>query len=200
MAEETTATVEENEEVDTNTNNDDEALRPEGVKALNEWKKRAKEAEKEAKRAKELEAQLAQFEEANKSEQDKLLEKARKEAAEQARNEVMSEVQREKLETQVLKQALGKLNDPDDAIKFLDLDELQDEAPEAISSAIEELVTSKPYLAASATRPTGSADQGVRKTTEGLAQLTRADLARMTPQQISEAQEKGQLNDLLGRK
>jgi hypothetical protein len=98
--------------------------------------------------------------------------------------------------------ASGKLADPADAYKFLDLDQFEvdedgnvDEAE--IAEAIDELVKNKPYLAAQGGRRfTGSGDGGARKDARP-KQLTRADLARMTPQQIADAQAKGQLADLL---
>lgn len=202
VTEQEVATTEEetttNEPSSENGQIDDEPLRQEGVKALQAWKQRAKEAEREAKRAKELESKLAQFEEANKTEQEKLLEKARKEAADEARNEIMSQVQRERLETSVVRAATGKLSDPDDAVRFLDLDDLTDADAGAISAAIDELLKTKPYLAG-ATRPVGDADQGVRGSS-GPKQLTRDDLKTMSPQQIEQARAEGQLDELLGRK
>lgn len=201
MSQEEVATTNEEAAEESNQAPDtsDEALRPEGVKALNEWKKRAKEAEREAKRVKELETQLAQFEEANKTEQEKLIDQARKEAAEAARNEILSEVQRERLETNVIRQATGKLADPEDAVRFLDLNDLGDGNAEAISAAVAELLESKPYLQASAMRPVGDADQGARQSTTGVKQLTREDLRGMSPAQIDAARESGKLDSLLGR-
>jgi len=98
--------------------------------------------------------------------------------------------------------AAGKLADPSDAYKFLDLDqfEVDDDGnvdEDEIAEAIEGLIKNKPYLAAQGGRRfQGGADGGTRKAARP-KQLTRADLAGMTPQQIADAKAKGQLDDLL---
>lgn len=97
--------------------------------------------------------------------------------------------------------AKGKLADPADAYRFLDLDQFEvsddgDVDEDEIAAAIDDLLKSKPYLAAQGRRFQGSHDQGARKTS-GPRQLSRADLAGMSPQQIHEAKAKGQLRDLL---
>jgi len=107
------------------------------------------------------------------------------------------------LNAEVKAAATGKLSDPADALKFLDLTQFEvnddgDVDAAAIEAAISALIESKPYLAAeSTTRFQGSADAGARNAA-GVTQLTREQLASMTPDQIVEAQNKGQLNDLLG--
>lgn len=100
--------------------------------------------------------------------------------------------------------AKGVLADPQDAYKFLDLDsfEVDDDGnvdEDAIAKALDDLVKSKPYLAAQGGRKfQGSADGGARNDTTKVAQLTQADIARMTPEQIAEAHDKGQFDDLTG--
>jgi hypothetical protein len=103
--------------------------------------------------------------------------------------------------------AAGRLADPRDALRFLDLEQFEvDEDGQVdedeIADAIENLLTSKPYLAAAATasRPRfqGSGDGGARKATAGPKQLTEQDVKKMTPEQIDEAHRKGQLRDYLG--
>ena len=94
------------------------------------------------------------------------------------------------------------LADPADALRFLDVSAIgvdADGTPDtkAITDALDALVTAKPYLAATAQRRfAGSADGGPRNGPADTPQLTRADLRRMTPEQIVEAQAKGQLDDL----
>lgn len=101
--------------------------------------------------------------------------------------------------------AAGKLADPSDAHKFLDLDsfEVDDDGnvdEDEIADAIDDLIKEKPYLAAQGGRRfKGSADGGTRKEARP-KQVSRADLARMTPEQINKAREAGQLNDLMGIK
>lgn len=107
-------------------------------------------AEKERKA---LEERLAKLEEGTKSEHEKALEQARKEAGESARTETLTAANARIVRAEVKAAAGGKLADPNDAIRLLDLDEFEvdDEGnidPKAISKAIDELVKSKPYLAA----------------------------------------------------
>lgn len=69
-----------------------------------------------------------------------------------------------------------------------------------IASAIDDLIKNKPYLAAQGSRFQGSADGGARNDATKVAQLTQADMGRMSPEQIAEAEAKGQFDDLLGRR
>ncbi|MDF2915985.1 MAG: hypothetical protein K0S70_202 [Microbacterium sp.] len=65
--------------------------------------------------------------------------------------------------------AAGKLNDPADALRYLDLDEIEvsddgEVDTAAVREALERLISTKPYLAvAQGTRFQGTADQGARK-------------------------------------
>lgn len=100
--------------------------------------------------------------------------------------------------------AKGVLADPADAYKFIDLDsfEVDDDGnvdEDAIASALTDLVKSKPYLAAQGNRFQGGADGGTRKESRP-AQLSRANLAEMSPEAIETARKEGRLNDLLGIK
>lgn len=102
--------------------------------------------------------------------------------------------------------AAGKLSDPADALRFLDLSEFEvgsdgEVDSSQIAKAIDDLIASKPYLAAQGgQRFQGSADGGARNDATTVAQLTRSDMARMSPEQIADAEAKGQFDDLLGRK
>lgn len=99
--------------------------------------------------------------------------------------------------------AAGKLADPADAYKFLDLDEFEVDDDgnvneDDIADAIDDLVKKKPYLAVQdGRRFKGSADGGTRKEARP-AQLTQSDLDRMSPDEIVKARQEGRLNDLLG--
>lgn len=168
--------------------------------------KRAIDAERAARRAadaraKELEERLAKFEDANKSETERAIEKARKEADTAARAEVSQTYEQQLLESNVLVRAAGKLADPADAVKLIDLSTLAKSEDgkvdeKAIDAAIADLVKQKPYLASGAKPGPGSPDGGPRG--DRPAQLTREDLKGMTPDAIVEAKEKGQLAHLLG--
>lgn len=99
-------------------------------------------------------------------------------------------------------EAAGKLADPSDALTFIDVSsfEVDDDGntdPAAMSAAIEDLITNKPYLAAQGKRFQGDADGGARKEASQ-KQVTKDELSRMTPEEINTARAEGRLNDLLG--
>lgn len=126
-------------------------------------------------------------------------------------DQVRAEVQREATEkanarilrSEVKAAAAGKLADPADAHRFLDLSEFEVDADgnvdeTEIADAIADLIKSKPYLAVQdGRRFKGDADGGARKESRP-AQLSRDDLSRMSPGQIETARKEGRLNDLLG--
>lgn len=104
-------------------------------------------------------------------------------------------------EAEVRAAAAGKLADPSDALRLLDIESL--ESAEDIAAAVDRLVTEKPYLAGGTPRRfEGAADAGPRDAgaVGAPAQLTRDDLARMSPKEIDEARLAGRFNELLGIK
>jgi flagellar biosynthesis GTPase FlhF len=110
------------------------------------------------------------------------------------------------LNSEVRVAAAGRLADPNDALKFMDLSHytVGDDGEvdqESINAGIDELLASKPYLAKGGkpTGPTIIPPSGARDGDRHANQLKREDLKTMTPKQIVEAQNKGLLNDLLGR-
>lgn len=145
-----------------------------GKKALEAERTRAKAAEKAHKAAmKELadaRKRLADIDASSKSDTEKAIEKAKAEAAESATKEAVSKANARVLKAEIRAAAAGKLADPADALRLLDLDDFDvDEDGEvdakAIAKALDELVKSKPYLAAKGGRPAGNVDQGVRGST-----------------------------------
>jgi hypothetical protein len=121
----------------------------------------------------------------------------------QAAREATEKANARILRSEVKAAAAGKFADPSDAALYLDLakfevDENGDVDAEEISDAIEELLTRKPHLAATARRFQGTGDGGAQRTPAGPTQLTEADLDRMSPEQISKAKREGRLNKLLG--
>lgn len=131
-------------------------------------------AEREAKRT---EAELAKLRESSMSDQEKAIEQARREA----RAEANGAFNKRLVQADVRAAAAGKLTDPEDAIRFLDLDTfaVNDDGEtdkKAITAAVAQLVKDKPYLAAGATRPTGDADQGARGAGAGSSSMN--DLIR----------------------
>lgn len=131
---------------------------------------------------------------------------------EQIRSEAKAEARTELLQSRVLDKIEAKaarlFADPDDAAAlllrshdvadFLDDDKID---VEAIEDALKALLEKKPYLAVvqDGKRFKGSADGGARKETRP-SQLSRADLARMSPQEIEAARVAGRLDDLMSGK
>lgn len=108
------------------------------------------------------------------------------------------------LKSEIKAAAKGKLSDPADAFRFLDLDQFEvsedgEVDEDEIAEAITDLITRKPYLGAQGARFQGDGGGGAR-TGSGPRQLTQSDLDRMTPEQILAAKDKGQLRKLLGTK
>jgi hypothetical protein len=125
---------------------------------------RRQEAEKLAARAGELEAELTKLRESQMSDQEKAVAAAKAEGAKEA----LATANGRLLRAEVRLAAAGKLADPEDAVRFLDLDEFKVDDDgnvdtRAVAAAVDALIDKKPYLAASATRPTGNADQGTRR-------------------------------------
>lgn len=106
------------------------------------------------------------------------------------------------LRSEIKAAAKGVLADPSDAFRYLDLDQFEvdedgDVDEDEIAEAIDELVTNKPYLAAQGGRRfQGSAGGGAGKQSRP-KQLTKADIDRLTPEQIVDARRKGQLDAAL---
>lgn len=144
-----------------------------GLKSALDAERKARQAEERKRKG--LERQLGEtktrLDEAegrSKTDQEKAIDQARREAEEKARKEVFAQANERLVRAEVRAQAAGRLADPDDAVRLLDLSGFSvgddgeiDSKP--IAEAIEELVKAKPYLAADAKpRPTGSGDGGPR--------------------------------------
>ncbi|HEY4753321.1 MAG TPA: hypothetical protein VIH37_08555 [Candidatus Limnocylindrales bacterium] len=100
--------------------------------------------------------------------------------------------------------AATRMSDPADALLYLDVskypvDENGDVDDAAIKAAVEDLVKSKPYLAAQGGTP-GTVFTSPTSAREGQSegQWTEAQLAAATPEQITAALAKGLLKDVLG--
>jgi membrane protein involved in colicin uptake len=133
---------------------------------LGDTGKRALEAERKARRAAERAAKAAQAEldkarEASLSESERLVAQAKREAREELQAEYATRV----IRAEVKAAATGRLSDVNDALVFLDLNgfEVDDDGNvdnKAVTKAIDELIKSKPYLAAH--RVGGDVDGGAR--------------------------------------
>ena len=136
-------------------------LGPAGKAALDVERNLRRAAQREAAQFK---TRIEALEAAGLSEQEQAVKAARTEAA----GETWSKAKTAILRYAVQAVAGGKLADPEDATRFLDVSsfEVDDEGNldvKAVGSAIDALLKSKPYLAAGATpRPTGSGDGGPR--------------------------------------
>lgn len=128
--------------------------------------------------------------------------------AEQARRKVEADAVA-RANTRILKAeiraaAKGRLNDPKDALTFLDLGQFEvgedgEIDSEEIEDAIEELLKNKPYLAAAtAKRFQGSGDGGAARKASRPKQLSKQDLKSMSPEAIEQARIDGKLDDLMG--
>ncbi|MEU6295016.1 hypothetical protein [Streptomyces erythrochromogenes] len=174
---------------------------PAGADALGDKGKRALASMKgkwraERDRARELEQRLAEKDGAD-------------EAAavrRQAEQDAVAKANTRIIRSEVKAAAKGVLADPADAFKFLDLEQFEVDEDgnldeDEVADAIQELIKSKPYLAAApAKRFQGTGDGGAARKASRPKQLTRADLKSMSAEAIDRAREEGRLDDLMGGK
>jgi len=146
---------------------------------------------------KELATWKAEREAQNKTPEEQQLEAARREgetAAEKRANERL-------VKAELKSAAKGKLNNVADALVFIDLSSIEvgddgEVDSDALETAITNLLSERPYLGAvEPKRFGGGADQGGQKS-GAPKQLTRAELANMSPEAIVAAEEKGQLANI----
>jgi hypothetical protein len=154
---------------DTGGGNDDE-LGEGGLKALDSERAARARADKAATTAaKERDdalAKLKEIEEQNKTASEKERDKAVKEAEERVRKETLATANQKLVRASVRAAAAGKLANPEDAVRFLDMADIKvDDDGEVddkqVTSAIDDLLKEKPYLAGK-TKP-GKVDQGARQ-------------------------------------
>lgn len=175
-----------------------DALGDAGKKALDAMKTRWK-SERETRRKLEEELEALRAPKSGDTDQPDA-----KEIKRQATREANAKANARILRSEIKAAAAGKLADPADALAYLDpsafeVDENGDVDASELADAIEDLLTRKPYLAATA-RPRfqGTADGGAARKASGPAQLTREDLKGMSPQAIVKAKAEGRLKTLLG--
>ncbi|QDH85595.1 scaffolding protein [Brevibacterium phage 4C] len=163
-----------------------------GKKALDRMKAERNEAKKAAR---ERDAEIAelkrQIEAKDKTPEENELEAARVEA----RAETLSKANERVLRSEVKSAAAGKLRNPADALKLLDLKDFDvnedgDVDTDQIQDAISDLLEEKPYLAAQGSN--GSFDSGRGKQPRK-KKLTKADLAGMSPNEIAKAYDEGRV-------
>lgn len=181
----TTPAAEEPQTARASTDTPDTAPDTPDTPDLGDGGKKALEAERRARRqaekaANDLAAKVKSYEDAQKSETERLTEQLEQYKATAAKAEA---------ETLRLRVA-AESGLPADLHEFLvgsDEDELRAKAQKLMAATAAATAPRAP-----APDPTQGAKPG-----QGTAQLTRADLARMTPQEIVAAQESGRLDDLM---
>ena len=138
------------------------ALGDAGKKALDAMKAERNEARAEAKAAADAIAALTAQVEGKQAEYEAAQKTREVETA------ALAKANERILKAEVRAQAASKLNDPKDALLYLDLSEFEvgedgEVDGDAVAAAIDKLITDKPYLAAQGTRFKGEADGGARK-------------------------------------
>ncbi|MFB7630684.1 hypothetical protein ACFC0M_07020 [Streptomyces sp. NPDC056149] len=164
-----------------------------GKRALDAMKARFK-SEREARRKAEAALEVAQ-----RSDE----ETARQRELEQA---ALTKANARILRAEICAAAKGQLTDPADALTFLDLDRFEvgpDGAvdPDEITDAIGELLKAKPYLGTGTSRAPrfeGTGDGGARTGQSPKPQLTREELAKLSPAERLTAFNEGRCKDLTG--
>jgi hypothetical protein len=191
-------------ETDEETGDDEaggaEGLADKGKKALAEERKARRDAERQRKAAEaELAALKAQAAAGQQDDAQKTADQARRDAEAAANAKANARI----LAAEVRAAAAGKLADPSDAARYLDLSQFEAGADgefdgAEIAEAISELLKKKPYLAATATGFQGTGDGGARTGGSRPKQLTSADLKNMSADQIVKARREGRLSRLMG--
>ena len=145
-----------------------------------DWKAKARDWEKRAKENKAAADKLAELEESQKSEAQKLADRLA--AAEQRATQAEAKAERSRIAAE----------------KGVPAELLVGDTAEALESFADALVA---FRGEAPKRPAAppAAGQGNVGSTVGAAQLTDADLASMSPEQINTARREGRLNDLLRR-
>ena len=181
---------------DSDEDAEDAPLGPKGTKALAAEKARRRE---ETRKRRAAEAELDKLRSGDKADDPETI---RREATQAATAKANTRL----LRAEVRAVAAGKLSDPKDALKFLDLDQFEvdedgDVDTQEITDAIDDLLSSKPYLAAAtAKRFQGTGDGGAARKAARPKQLTKSDLKTMSPEQIDKARNEGRFETLLGGK
>lgn len=203
MADDDTATddVTTEETSETTTEDGTEGLAEKGRAALAKEREARKAAAKEAR---ELKAEVAalkaqQAAGAQQDEAQKAADQARRDAETDATTRANARI----LRSEIKAAAAGKLADPADAARYLDLTQFEPDADgefdsAEIAGAISDLIKQKPYLAAKPTGFQGAGDGGARGNGSGPQQVTDAEFQHMTPDQRVSARREGRLNKLLG--
>ena len=130
-------------------------------------------------------------------------EKAIREAREQATNEVRGQYQTRAIRDAARAAAAGKWVRPEQAVKLVDLSDLDPDADNfdtEVQSRLDAYLAENSHLAVPSETPSGSGDAGSRPSPSQPGQLSRTDLKNMSPEDINKARLDGRLNDVMGVK
>ena len=130
-------------------------------------------------------------------------EKALREAREEAANEVKSQYQTRAIRDAARAAAAGKWVRPEQAIRLVDLNDLDpdaDDFDDEVQKRLDAYLADNPHLAVPSETPSGSQDAGSRTPPSKPGQLSRTDLSNMTPEDIDAARKDGRLDELMGVK
>lgn len=194
---------------------DDKPLGPAGEKAYQAEKEKRRAAQAELRQWKALGLtpdQIRELQKAGGKQTDGDTEVDLDKLRADAKAEAQAEALRERVEDKIEAKA-HKFADPEDAVATLlrkhGIDEFIDGSKvdvDAITEALDDLLKSKPYLAAQGgKRFQGGGDGGARKESRP-AQLTKADVQRLSKEgksgaaEIEKARKEGRLDDLLSGK
>lgn len=160
------------------------------------WKALARKNESQAKANADAAKRLAEMEEAEKSEAEKLAERIA--AADKAREAAEKRARDALTRAEFVAAAAGRVDDIDLAWRALDADQVvygEDGSPSNIAELVDAILAKHPKLAAEAKPPAGKApEQGAR----GGDVITRDTLKTMSPDEIEKARLEGRLTHLLG--
>jgi hypothetical protein len=195
-AEETAAVVEEAEDTA-----GADSLGDAGKKALDAMKAKWRDADKAAK------ATANDFAAYKATAEGREAEHKTDQANQKVRDDALSAANQRILKAEVRAAAATKLADPADALRFLDLSSFEvgeDGEIDAatVAAAIDDLIASKPYLAAQGgKRFQGSGDTGTRNESTRPAQLTEVQVKQLYAEgrnaEIVQAKAEGRLSDYL---
>lgn len=171
-------------------------------KVNRDLERKLNDAYKRADRSDELERKIAELE-------GKQAEWQQSKERERFQNEAIAQANVRVLKANVRASAAGRLADPSDALRYIDLSDLTvsddgevDSA--AIDAKVDELIKQRPYLAKSDAKPAGPTGivppSGLRDGDTHKSQLTRDDLKHMSAAEIVKAKAEGRCDDLLGIK
>lgn len=173
----------------------DKPLGPQGESAL--YAEKARRKEESAKR-REVEAELAELKASLEPAPEPVPDAEAIHAAAVA--EITKTTNERIKRSEVKSAATGKFADPTDVFKFVDMSKVAvDDNGEVnqsdVSDIIDDLLASKPYLAAD---NGGSPDAGIRKDPSRPAQLTHSDIVGWSLPDIEKARSEGRLDQIRG--